>query len=184
AASTHPGEEELILKAYKSLRDRSACLLVIAPRHVERGAAIAALATEMGLAGGRRSLGEDPARFAVYVADTLGEMGLWYSLARSALVGGSLLPGLRGHNPLEAARLGCPVLTGRHVENWPIVLEMAAAGALAMVDDDAGLTANFQAALDAPDPLVCRAAKARAFIDRRDGQTRAALRRIVDLLPP
>jgi 3-deoxy-D-manno-octulosonic-acid transferase len=117
AVSTHPGEDETILPAHDALRRRFSDLLtIIAPRHPERGADIAMLC------GGRpvrqRSTGELPdASTAVYVADTMGELGLFYRLAPSAFIGGSLVPH-GGQNPLEAARLHCAVMTGPHTENF------------------------------------------------------------------
>ncbi|EJL31725.1 3-deoxy-D-manno-octulosonic-acid transferase, partial [Caulobacter sp. AP07] len=96
AASTHPGEDELILAAWRALPDRPR--LVIAPRHVERGPAIAEAARATGAGVALRSAApDDPAE--VIVADTLGELGLWCRLANLTLVAGSLVPGIGGHNP-------------------------------------------------------------------------------------
>jgi len=111
AASTHPGEEALVLEAAAALRATLPDLLtILAPRHPERGA---------GLAPGAplRSQGALPDAGPVYVADTLGELGLFYRLAGVALVGGSLVPH-GGQNPLEPARLGCPILLGPHMGNF------------------------------------------------------------------
>lgn len=118
AASTHPGEDEAILRAHRILRDRHPDLLtVIAPRHPERGAAMAAALRAAGMKVARRSLGEclDMAT-ETYLVDTLGELGLFYRLSSLAFVGGSLAP-IGGHNPLEAARLGCLPLFGPHTGN-------------------------------------------------------------------
>jgi 3-deoxy-D-manno-octulosonic-acid transferase len=135
AASTHPGEEEIVLAAHQALAGEIAGLLtVIVPRHPERGAAIAGLAAAAGLAVSRRALGALPARAeAVHVADTLGELGLFYRLAGVALIGGSLVP-RGGQNPLEAARLGCPVLLGPHMWNFdqPVARLRAAGGAIGL----------------------------------------------------
>ena len=100
AVSTHPGEDDIALDVFDKLAARAdRPLLVIVPRHPERGAEIATLCASRSLAVARRSKGEAPSG-AVYVADTLGELGLWYRLANAALIGGSLLPGVGGHNPL------------------------------------------------------------------------------------
>lgn len=113
AASTHPGEEAVVVEAQRALLARwPDLLLIIAPRHPARGPAIAAEARALGLTVAERSAGQpvDPA-VGVYLADTLGELGLFYRLAPLALIGGSLVPH-GGQNPLEAARLGCVPLFG------------------------------------------------------------------------
>lgn len=117
AASTHPGEDETILPAQDKLRGEFPDLLtIIAPRHPDRGADIAMLCGSRPVL--RRSQGAVPARDTqVYVADTIGELGLLYRLAPFAFIGGSLIPH-GGQNPLEPARLGCAVLTGPHTENF------------------------------------------------------------------
>jgi 3-deoxy-D-manno-octulosonic-acid transferase len=116
AAQTHPGEDETVLPAHDILRARFPDLLtIIVPRHIERGADIAMLCGHRPAA--RRSLGEPltPAT-AVYIADTLNEMGLFYRLAPFCFMGATLVP-LGGHNPLEAARLNCAVLAGPHCQS-------------------------------------------------------------------
>lgn len=115
AASTHPGEDEIALAAHDLLRRRYAdALLIIAPRHPERGEAVAKLAGDAP----RRSLGQAIGQAPAYVADTLGELGLFYALAPVSLVAGSLLPHLKGHNPVEPAKLGSAVVTGPYVESF------------------------------------------------------------------
>lgn len=133
AASTHPGEEELVLAAHRSaLAAVPDLLLILAPRHPERGAAVAAVAAAAGFEAPRRSLGEGP-EGPVWVADTLGELGLWYRLARGAYLGGSLIPH-GGQNPLEPARLARPVAFGPHTANFAEVTEaLLAAGAATRV---------------------------------------------------
>ncbi|MCA6329445.1 MAG: 3-deoxy-D-manno-octulosonic acid transferase, partial [Phenylobacterium sp.] len=109
AASTHPGEDALIAEAAEGL----GALVVIAPRHPERGAEIAA-----ALKAPRRALGEEPGpETLVWIADTLGEMGLFFRLADVVVMGGSFPGGIGGHNPLEPARLGAPVITGPDIAN-------------------------------------------------------------------
>lgn len=115
AANTHPGEDEIVIEAFRKA-DLSDTLLVIAPRHPARGEAIAGLLAGFEVA--RRAAGEPlMAQTTAYVADTLGEMGLLYSLADVVVMGGSFLPGIGGHNPLEPARLEKPILTGPHTFN-------------------------------------------------------------------
>lgn len=117
ASQTHPGEDETVLPAHDALRRRFDDLLtIIVPRHRDRGADIAALCGTRKAR--RRSLGELPdSETAVYVADTLGELGLFYRLAPFAFMGGSLIPH-GGQNPLEAARLHCAVMAGPHTFNF------------------------------------------------------------------
>jgi len=117
AASTHPGEDETILPAHDALRATFGDLLtIIAPRHPGRGSDIAMLCGER--ASVRRSQGALPAGDTqVYVADTLGELGLFYDVAPFAFIGGSLVPH-GGQNPLEPAHLGCAVMAGPHTHNF------------------------------------------------------------------
>jgi 3-deoxy-D-manno-octulosonic-acid transferase len=138
AASTHPGEDEIILSAHRLLAPAHPGLLtVIVPRHPPRGPDIAALAGDLPVA--RRGAGQEAgAGVAVYVADTLGELGLFYRLARVALIGGSLVPH-GGQNPLEAARLGCPIVIGPHHFNFSeIITRLRAAHALVETPDGQG----------------------------------------------
>ncbi|MGC8476276.1 MAG: 3-deoxy-D-manno-octulosonic acid transferase [Acetobacteraceae bacterium] len=178
AASTHPGEEALVLAAHRALApDWSGLVTIVAPRHPERGAEVAAAMT--GAAVTRRGAGEDPPPGGVWVADTLGELGLWYRLAPVVVVGRSLLPPGGGQNPYEPARLGCAVATGPLVANFEgPVADLRAAGALEVVADAAAL-ARFVAAMLA-DPAVraamgARAAAAARGADALPGQLAAAL---------
>lgn len=139
AASTNAGEEALLLPVHDALAARFAGLLtILVPRHPERGAEIAAQAAPRAVA--RRSRGEGaPEGEGVWVADTLGELGLFYRLVGHAFVGRSLVP-LGGQNPIEPARLGCAVAVGPHVFNFPeAVAVLEAAGGLARVADAAAL---------------------------------------------
>ncbi len=119
AASTHPGEEEQVIEAYCAVKHKlPELLLILAPRHPRRGEALADLASSQGLNTARRQAKEaiDPAT-DVYVADTVGELGLFYSLAQIAFVGGSLIE-RGGQNPIEAIRFGTAVLTGPSQYNF------------------------------------------------------------------
>ncbi|MFN9281884.1 MAG: 3-deoxy-D-manno-octulosonic acid transferase [Betaproteobacteria bacterium] len=116
-ASTHAGEEPLLLEAHARLLSKQPdALLVLAPRYPARGPDIEALAPTAGVR--RRAAGQAPdADTTVYVADTVGEMGLWCRLACVAFVGGSITP-VGGHNPFEPLALGCAVLHGPQVANF------------------------------------------------------------------
>jgi len=125
-ASTHPGEEAIALAAHKALAPSVPGLLtIIAPRHPERGEAIAAEARALGLSLARRGRDEAPhppgpdgTTTAVWLADTLGELGLFYRLAGLVVMGGSFIPH-GGQNPLEPARLDCVLAFGPHMGNFP-----------------------------------------------------------------
>ncbi|MCQ4162948.1 3-deoxy-D-manno-octulosonic acid transferase [Roseomonas sp. GC11] len=114
AASTHAGEEAAALEAHRILRNRFPDLLtLIAPRHPARAAEVAALAAPYGGVTRRSAGGQPDAGCDIHIADTLGEMGLFFRLAGVALLGATLVP-KGGHNPIEPARLGCPLLIGPH----------------------------------------------------------------------
>ena len=178
AASTHPGEEAMILDALPP-----GTRLIIAPRHPERGAAVADLVASKGLSVNRRSTGGGPFDARVHVADTLGELGLWFALADLALIGGSLIAGVGGHNPLEPARLGCPIVSGPHVENWlTAYAELGDVGGVTHADASV-LGGRLIELLAAPEALKAQAERAQAFVAARDAEARAGLSRILDLVP-
>ncbi len=137
--STHRGEEEIILDAYAGLKtgiDRLA--LIIAPRDIGRSREIMHLAETRGLRAGRRTAPpERPGR--LLILDTIGELASLYRLARVAFIGGSLVAG-GGHNPLEAAACGVPVLFGPHMEDFREI-------ARDLVQCGGGLTVNSAAEL-------------------------------------
>ncbi len=131
AASTHAGEEEIAAAAHRRLAaDHPGLLTIIAPRHPPRGDAVAAMLAGQGLKVVRRSRGDAVAGDTeIYLADTIGELGLFYRLAGIAFVGGSLTP-RGGHNPFEAARLDCAVLHGPDMSNCTgMAAALGAAGA-------------------------------------------------------
>ena len=120
-------------------------MLIIAPRHPERGPEIAALLREDGWKVDLRSESIDPSSDTdIYVADTLGEMGLWYRLAPVSFVGGSLVD-IGGHNPFEPAALGSAIVHGPHVSNAQETYEVLA---------DAGATREVQNSDDLADAVV------------------------------
>ncbi|WP_421785734.1 3-deoxy-D-manno-octulosonic acid transferase [Hyphobacterium sp.] len=120
AASTHAGEDGILLDAHRIiLRDNPDALLILAPRHPERGDDLAAEISASGWHFARRSNGGIPeSDDQVWLADTLGEMSLWYALADQAFIAGSLIDGIGGHNPVEATRLGCAVITGPYTASF------------------------------------------------------------------
>ncbi len=117
AASTHPGEERLVAAAHRAVLDRlPQALLILAPRHPERGTAIRAELEAQGHRISQRSQGEAP-QGDIYLADTLGELGLWFDLAPVSFIGGSLVP-VGGHNAYEPALHGSAILHGPHTGNF------------------------------------------------------------------
>ena len=185
AASTHAGEEAMALEVFGFLKDRpERPLLVLVPRHPERGEAVADLARLQGCVVARRSLDQPLTEASeVYVADTLGELGLWFRAARAALVGGSMVAGVGGHNPLEPARLGCPVVSGEHVDNWrEVYADLRAERAVRTVASPAGLAGVFAEALVDPADLRAEAARAGALAARRSGAVDPAAARLLALM--
>jgi 3-deoxy-D-manno-octulosonic-acid transferase len=185
AASTHPKEDEVALEAFgQLLADAPDALLILAPRHVERGAEIERSARGRGLRTARRGADELDRRLQCLVADTLSELGLWYRLADAALIGGSLVDGVGGHNPFEPARLGCPVAHGPKTEQWPVYGELDARGAARRVASAAELAAVFHEVAADPDALAATAERARAYVIARDAENTGLPARLLELVKP
>jgi 3-deoxy-D-manno-octulosonic-acid transferase len=181
AASTHPGEDEAVLTAFAALPDGP--LLVIVPRHPERGPAVAALARGQGLSVSLQSHNEPIGAERVRIADALGELGLWFRIACLAVVGGSLIDGIGGHNPLEPARLGCPAISGPYVENWQGAYgELLLADATALVPAE-DLNDWFAAGAQRSARLWTMAERATLAVCARDGEARAVSVRLLAFLP-
>jgi len=184
AASTHDGEEALIGALHGRLKAKHAGLLsLIVPRHPERGGEIAKALRDDGLNVSLRSVGEtiDDAT-DVYVADTLGELGLFYRLCDIVFVGRSLVP-LGGQNPLEPARLGCAVTFGPHTFNFTeISAQMIAADAAKTVDDAAALEHLVDRWLADPKSRNDAAARSKAFAAAQAGVLDAVMADLTPLL--
>jgi 3-deoxy-D-manno-octulosonic-acid transferase len=181
AASTHAGEEALVAGAIARLSPRP--LTIIVPRHPELSATIV-----RDLAGHRfavRSAGEAiKPETEVYLADTLGEVGLFLRLADVAVMGGGFVRGVGGHNPLEPARLAVGVVSGPHVANFAdIYAEMAQAGGALVADDGAALTAALAGLLSDRARLAALNLAAADFAGRQGDQLATALDRLRPLLP-
>lgn len=141
AASTHPGEEAMAGRVHQALKASFPGLLtLLVPRHAERGAAIEAELDALGLRVARRSEGKAiTAHTDCYLGDTMGELGLFYRLSPIAFIGGSLVPH-GGQNPLEAARLGCAVCFGPHMDNFTAICDgLKTADACVTVADESAL---------------------------------------------
>jgi 3-deoxy-D-manno-octulosonic-acid transferase len=186
AASTHPGEDEIILEVHRRLKPRhSGLLTIIVPRHPERGPGIAGMAAGMGLAANLRSLGERPlGETEVYVSDTIGELGLYYSLAPFAFIGGSLIPH-GGQNPIEAVKLGAAVITGPHWHNFREVYQaLGEKGGCRFVAKADDLTEVVDELLGNADSLAGLRDNAEAAIAERGGALRRTLDELEPFLPP
>nr|MBF6616228.1 glycosyltransferase [Candidimonas sp.] len=147
AASTHAGEDEILLAAHRQLlATHPAALLILVPRHPERFAAVYELCRKQDFSTVRRSQNEPPeATTQVLLGDTMGELLFLYALADIAFVGGSLVP-TGGHNLLEPAALGKPVLTGPHLFNFlDIAAQLRDAGALGEINSAAELAKEVEA---------------------------------------
>ncbi|WP_075222059.1 3-deoxy-D-manno-octulosonic acid transferase [Acuticoccus yangtzensis] len=178
AASTHPGEDEVIVAAHQTLAARwSDLLTIIAPRHVERGEAVAALAAAAGPVT-RRSLGEEPTG-ALYVADTMGELGTLFEAVPLVLLGASLRP-YGGHNPAEPASYGAALLTG---PTHGVMFEpFLSAGAAAIVDD-ATLADGVAALLADPAERARRGEAARAVLEAERGALDRTMKALARWMP-
>lgn len=182
AASTHAGEEELAADAHARLRQRFPDLLtLIAPRHPPRADEIAGTLKRRGLRVRRRSrhepIGTDT---DIYLADTLGELGLFYRIGGVAYIGGSI-GGIGGHNPLEAALLDCAILHGPDMANTAAMAEaLRAAGASEVVTDAASLARALESILANPSVQARRAAAAATVAARQ----RHVLDAVLDRLSP
>lgn len=178
AASTHPGEEVLAARVHQRLAARFPRLLtVVVPRHPHRGADILAEVAALDLPATLRSAGAGPDG-ALYVADTMGELGLFYRLCPVVFVGKSLAAA-GGQNPFEPARLGAAVLFGPHMDNFPeMAPAMVAAGAARRVADEAELAETVAALLGDGEALARARAAAAAWAEGEAGvldQIEAAL---------
>jgi 3-deoxy-D-manno-octulosonic-acid transferase len=184
AASTHPGEEEQVLEAARALRAEWPDLLtILVPRHPSRGEELVTLLAGRGEHAGRRSLGGRPgAGDPVYLADTLGELGLFYAVADLALIGGSLIQH-GGHNPIEAIKRNAPVISGPSIENFrDIYIELAAAGGAIVLDDASDLTKIASQLLHDPAARKALDQAAKAAIRRHEGALARSVNAILPLL--
>ncbi|WP_247269725.1 MULTISPECIES: lipid IV(A) 3-deoxy-D-manno-octulosonic acid transferase [Pseudomonas] len=178
AASTHEGEDEVVLDAHRRLlANYPNALLILVPRHPERFNSVFELCQREGFATVRRSTGANvEADTSVLLGDTMGELLFLYALADSAFVGGSLVPN-GGHNLLEPAALAKPVLSGPHLFNFlDIAAQLREAGALAEVDDAEGLAVEVQRLFELPRDAQRMAEAGLAVMRRNQG----ALQRLLD----
>jgi 3-deoxy-D-manno-octulosonic-acid transferase len=181
AASTHPGEEVLIAAAHREIAAMHPGLVtIIAPRHPGRGPVLAA-----ELNAPRRAAGEDPPAAGIWIADTMGELGLLYRLAPIAFVGRSLVEPGGGQNPLEPARLGCAIAAGPLTSNFTDhVALLRKAGGLVEVAGEAALARFVCAMLDDPDQRLRIGENAAACVRRHADLAALTAEALLSLLPP
>ncbi|MEL6569778.1 MAG: glycosyltransferase N-terminal domain-containing protein [Pseudomonadota bacterium] len=148
AASTHEGEEDLFLDACSQLPDNTA--LIIAPRHPDRGEHVGEVLASRGLSFARRSQAEDAnSDMRVLLADTIGEMGVWYRLADAVFLGGASKPDIGGHNPIEPLQLQRPTITGPHGHNFEDLFDqLKQDGLLEIATSTEDLSTWFRTVLD------------------------------------
>lgn len=182
AASTHPGEEAAVIEVYRRVREKSPELrLLIAPRHPERSAELEALVRQAGLEPVRissiapvKGVAVPPARTGreIFILDTVGQLMYFYAISDIVFVGGSLVR-TGGHNILEPASLGKPILFGPHMFNFPDITALfLEKGAARMVADKDELAAGIAALLADPAAVSALGAAARQIITGNQGATR------------
>lgn len=182
AGSTHEGEEEAALAAHGIVRSRHpSALLILVPRHPQRFDAVRSLLRKRGHAFAQRSSGERPTdAHDVFLVDTLGELQTFYAAADVAFVGGSLVP-IGGHNLLEPAVLGLPMLSGPHTHNAQDIAELLTqSGALRIVRSREDLAQRVGDFFDDPERARSDGARGQEVI----AQSRGAVGRLVEMVLP
>ena len=182
AGSTHEGEEEAVLVAHGLVRARHpSALLILVPRHPQRFDAVRSLLRKRGHSFAQRSSGEPPSVSQdVFLVDTLGELQMFYAAADVAFVGGSLVP-IGGHNLLEPAALGLPILSGPHTQNAQDIAELLAqAGVVRIVRSREELAQRVSDYFDDPGQARRDGARGLEVI----AQSRGAVDRLVEMVLP
>ncbi|SDS88076.1 lipid IV(A) 3-deoxy-D-manno-octulosonic acid transferase [Pseudomonas oryzae] len=185
AASTHAGEDEIVLEAHRQLlAEKSDGLLILVPRHPERFDSVHVLCQRAGFRTVRRSSSQPvTADDQVLLGDTMGELLFLYALADVAFVGGSLVPN-GGHNLLEPAALGLPVLSGPHLFNFlEIAGQLRAKGALLELEDDHELALQLRQLIGSPQERQRRGSAALAVLQANQGALGRLLDGVANLLP-
>jgi 3-deoxy-D-manno-octulosonic-acid transferase len=186
AASTHPGEDDIAAVAHFAIkRARSNLLTIIVPRHPERGPFIGKLLAAANLKVALRSEGKLPeASTDIYIADTIGELGLFYNLVPVAFVGGSLVPH-GGQNPVEAIKLGAAVITGPHWRNFADAYEeLFRSGGAVQVSDARGLATAALLLLEDAQARGRMMVRAEGALTRMSGALPRTITELERFLPP
>ena len=185
AAAPLPHDEDKVVAAVRAL-PHPRPLLVLAPRHPARGKDLAEALRAQGCRLSRRSLGERiAAATEIYLADTLGELGLLFRLATVVVMGGGFGEGVGGHNPLEPARLGLPVISGSDVANFgETYAGLVKAHAAVLTPHQAALQAALADLLANPERAAAMGARAKVQAEVRHDAAKAAVAALTPLLPP
>tara|TARA_Y100000588_G_C14241468_1_gene919576 strand:+ start:1192 stop:2430 length:1239 start_codon:yes stop_codon:yes gene_type:complete len=186
AGSTTPGEEQLILNTFKRIRSSFAkCVLILAPRRPERFLEVRQIAINHGFSVAMRTdLRETTSNVEVIVLDTLGELNQLFKVATIVFVGGSLVD-FGGHNILEPAIHGKPIIFGKHMENFLEISSLfVSQGAALQVHSSSELEESFRVLLNDPKRCKTIGTKARSLIAKHRGACSRSLKVIVDLVPP
>ncbi|ESQ77986.1 3-deoxy-D-manno-octulosonic acid transferase [Asticcacaulis sp. YBE204] len=185
AASTHPTEENYIASALEGVLRETGALLIVAPRHPVRAESIRFDFEALGFKVAQRSKLDSLSEAThIYLADTLGELGVFFRLADMVIMAGSFSEKIGGHNPLEAARLGKAVITGRDLYNWDSVYApMFEAGAAFKADDREMLGFYVKAFLTTPGAMLDANRSALALAQREAGTLSAVMAHITPFVP-
>lgn len=184
-ASTHPGEEVLALALHRALeKSVSDVLTIIVPRHPVRGAEIVRTCQDAGLSVAQRSAGDKfENQPAIYVADTMGELGLFYRLCKNVVMGGTFAD-IGGHNPIEPAQVGCLIFFGPQGYNFiGICDDFRTRHAMVFVDDMRDLESQVARALASPQEFAEIAIAARDWTDEKSHIADEIVQKISLLLP-
>jgi len=179
AGSTHEGEEEMIINAYNLVKERfNNTLLILAPRHPERFDEVDGLLRRSGLRHIRRTelvrRRDTEWSYDVVLLDTVGELSKLYSIATITFIGGSLLP-YGGHNILEPAFWGKPIIFGPYMDNFPFAEDFLNESAAIMVRGVDDLAKSVTELLERPERAEGMGTRARAIIERNRGATDRAI---------
>lgn len=180
AGSTHKGEEEIILNAYETIKGVfNDISLILAPRHPERFNQVERILRERGFDYIRRTalnnaVKAEDRRFDIIILDTIGELSQLFSIATITFIGGSLLP-YGGHNILEPAYWGKPIIFGPYMDNFPFAKEFLTESAAIMVNDHEDMAERVKELFKEPEKAFQMGQRARAIIDRNRGATEKAL---------
>lgn len=182
AASTHDGEEDLFLRALADVPGEVCA--IIAPRHPERGDTIAEALEHNEVSFSRRSLEELPKLTdKVLLADTLGEMGLWYDIADAVYLGGASLPNIGGHNPIEPLHFAKPIISGPHHFNFKDLFEvLSSIGGLTLASDASDLSQLLSKMLTSPSDFVPTETDRLAFLSRSNSAMSQTVAELLSLL--
>jgi 3-deoxy-D-manno-octulosonic-acid transferase len=185
AGSTLEGEEAMLLETFRQIASSYAgALLVLAPRHPQRFEAVASLLASSGIRYQQRSQwdGQEPIAAGIFLLDSIGELASLYELADLAFIGGSLVP-RGGHNVLEAAQFGAPILVGPHTENFRDIIDIFRRADALRVATPQSLTATILQLLENHDERASLGRRAAEVLRSQQGATEKTVNALLGLLP-